>query len=455
MRNNKPTILKAALLVALAALVGVGLVNSQPNGRTRVVTGIADHRLNPDGGKVPLTGRDGQGSDRHGSDGDGSDGDGGKSTGMGHDQDGGPNTTDPDGSTTTTTDPGHPTTTTMTDSTTTTEPPTSTTSTTVGPSPGSPFVAVCGVHLCIGSTSWPLYGATIYNPGLRPYQSGVKNPAGTIALAKLAHLNTIRITDFLNSTGNPAVDPYDAQKWGYVDGMIAAAGAAGLHVDLGLSDYRAMLWNNCINPYTADWNLFVSFVANRVNSVSGRVYKNDPAIALVSVAGEPLPVGSHSFTAKATGQPCTISYSTADLTSFYTATTGAWAAAKGSVLINSGGLGYLNETHAGIDWKTIFSLPTNAVCDIKTYGGMFNWVANAASYCASIGKPIVDEEFGYQQGSSDAQRADLFAQNYNLARSLDFAGIVFWNLGYQMASTSYEVNPSTPLTFQVVQNNAP
>jgi hypothetical protein len=421
-----------------------------------LATGIVDHRLNADGGKTPGTEHDGHGSDA----------DGGNTTGTGHDHDGDSTKTDPDGSTTMTTD--HDGSTTTTTDSATTEPPTSTTSsttttnggpgtttTTVGPTPGSRFVGGCGIHLCVGSTPWPMYGATIYNPGLRPYQSGVKYPAGTIGLAQQAHLNTIRITDFMNSTGNPSVDPYDAQKWGYVDGMIAAAGAAGLHVDLGLSDYRAMLWNNCIDPYTADWSQFVSFVANRVNTVNGRVYKNDPTIALVSVAGEPLPVGSHSFTGKATGQPCTITYSTADLTGFYTATTGAWAAAQGSVLINSGGLGYLNESHAGIDWKSIFSLPTNAVCDIKTYGGMFAWVANAASYCAGIGKPIIDEEFGYQQGMTDGQRAHLFAQNYALAKSLNFAGIVFWNLGYQLASTSYEVNPSTPLTFAVVQNNAP
>ncbi len=316
-------------------------------------------------------------------------------------------------------------------------------------------VTVCGARVCVGGASWSMYGATIYNPGLTPYRSGVRDPLGATALAKEAHLNTIRLTDFLSVTGNPASVPYDPTAWRRVDAMIATAGSAGLHIDLGLADYRAVLWNNCINPYTANWSRFVSFVANRVNTVTGRVYKDDPTIAWASVAGEPLPIGAHTFVAGATGRSCTISYSTRDLTDFYRDTLGAWNRAGGRVLINTGGLGYLNETNSGIDWKSIFSLPTNAFCDIKSYGGMRWWMPNAASYCALIGKPIVDEEFGWQQGLGDAQRARLFFQTYAQLHSLHFAGMAFWNLGYQLTPTSYEVNPATPQTFTVVQRYAP
>jgi len=185
------------------------------------------------------------------------------------------------------------------------------------------------------------------------------------------------------------------------------------------------------------------------------VYKNDPTIAWASVAGEPLPVGAHTFVAKATGRSCTIIYSTQDLTNFYRATLGTWNQAGGRVLINSGGLGYLNETSSGIDWRTIFSLSTNAFCDIKSYGGMQSWIPNAASYCALIGKPIVDEEFGWQQNLGDAQRARLFDYTYAELHSLHLAGMAFWNLGYQLAPTSYEINPATPQTFAVIQQYAP
>jgi hypothetical protein len=316
-------------------------------------------------------------------------------------------------------------------------------------------VTVCGTALCVGSTPWSMYGSTIYNPGLTPYQSGIEDPSGTVALVEKAHLNTIRITDYLNDNGNPATSPYNEQKWEEVDAMIAAAGAAGLHVDLGLSDYRAMLWNDCENPYKADWSQFVDFVANRVNTVTHVVYKDDPTIAFVSVAGEPLPVGSHVFTASTTGQGCTLNYTSADLTSFYSSIFSEWTQTGASVLINSGGLGYLNEDNNGIQWKTIFNSPGDAFCDIKTYGGMQAWAPTAADFCRSIGKPLVVEEFGWQQDEGDAQRAALFTAMFSQLRAMGVAGTAFWNLGYQIAPTSYEVNPSTPKTLAAVVANAP
>jgi hypothetical protein len=317
-----------------------------------------------------------------------------------------------------------------------------------------PSVSVCGTSLCVDGTRWSMYGATVYNPGLKPYLSGVKNPARTIALARQAHLNTIRLTNLYNNKGDVATAPFNETAWRFVDAMIAAAGSAGMHIDLGLADYRNILWNKCINPYTAKWRDLVSFVANRINTVSHRIYKNDPTIAFVSVAGEPLPVGTHRLMASATGQPCSITYSTSDLTSFYASVTAAWKQQGGRVVINTGGLGYLNEPKSGIDWKAIFSLSTNAFCDIKTYGGMQAWAPTAVDYCRKIGKPVIDEEFGWRQQLGDSQRAHLFAQALAELRSEHVAGLAFWNLGYELAPGSFEVNPSTPLTFSVIQRSA-
>ena len=365
------------------------------------------------------------------------------------------------GGTRTTSSTVAPTTTSSTLSPTTATPTTSSTAFPTGSSGGSASgsppgqVTVCGTALCAGGAFYSMYGSTVYNPGLQPYQSGIRDPAGTIALAQQAHLNTIRITDFLDVKGDPSTAPFDPTAWGYVDAMIAAAGAAGLHVDLGLADYRAMLWNRCVDPYTADWGQFISFVANRVNTVTHVTYKDDPTIAFVSAAGEPLPVGTHTYTASATGSACSMTYATSDLTNFYASVTSDWHQQGGRVLVNSGGLGYLNESTAGIDWQSIFSLPSNAFCDIKTYGGMQAWAPTTAAYCQSIGKPIVVEEFGWRQGAGDSVRAQLFATMVAQLRALHVAGLAFWNLGYQLGSTSYEVNPSTPLTFVTVVQNAP
>jgi hypothetical protein len=308
-------------------------------------------------------------------------------------------------------------------------------------------VTVCATHLCVNGSPWYMNGASVYNPGLRPEQSGFLNPTGTVALAQRAGLDTIRIVNFFSDDGIPESTPYAETTWGQVDQMIADAGAAGLHVDLDLSDYRNILWNSCINPYTSDWTAFLRFVATRRNTVTGRLYADDPTIATLGISGEPLPVGSHTFMAPATGQDCTLSYTTPELTGFYARTTGLWKQLGATVAVNPGGLGYLNEPTSGIDWNAIFALPTVDLCDIKTYGGMLAYSATVAAYCTSIGKPWIDEEFGWQQSEGDGQRAAQLRSMCQTVFAEGSSGANFWNLGYQVAPTSYDIGPATPATF--------
>jgi hypothetical protein len=50
-------------------------------------------------------------------------------------------------------------------------------------------------------------GASVYNPGLRPEESGFLNPTGTVALAQRAGLDTIRIVNFFSDDGIPGSTP--------------------------------------------------------------------------------------------------------------------------------------------------------------------------------------------------------------------------------------------------------
>jgi hypothetical protein len=313
-------------------------------------------------------------------------------------------------------------------------------------------ITICLRHLCLNGAPWYMNGASIYNPGLRPEQSGYLNPRGTVALARLAGLDTIRLVNYFSDDGDAAFTPYAETAWEPVDQMIADAGAAGLHVDLDLSDYRNILWNSCINPYTYDWTKFITFVGTRRNAVTGQTYAHDPTIATLGISGEPLPVGSHTFNAPASGQRCTISYTTQELTSFYARTTGLWKQLGASVTVNPGGLGHLNELTSGIDWRAIFALPTVDLCDIKTYGGMLAFARTVASYCGSIGKPWIDEEFGWQQSDGDAQRAAELTNTCATVVDEGSSGAGFWNLGYQIAATSYDIGPSTPAAFAAVRS---
>jgi hypothetical protein len=314
-------------------------------------------------------------------------------------------------------------------------------------------VSVCGTQFCAGGTPWYPYGASIYQA---TSLSGIDYPTQTIALAQEAKLNTLRVVNFYDtSNGDPSATPFDPTVWAKVDAMIAAAGSAGMHVYLDLADYRGILWKHCINPYTSDWSTFLHFVATRKNTVTGATYDSDPNIVFVSFAGDPLPVGAQTFT-DSQGSSCTLTYTTQDLTNFYASVEGLWKSYAPSQLTMPGGLGYLNESGAGIDWKTIFANPNNDICGMKTYGGMFAYSLTVAQYCTTtLHKPIVNVEWGYQQGVGDAARASEFRAQFNNDSALGASGNFFWNIGYQTKSTGYDVGTQTPLTLAVVQQNSP
>ena len=105
---------------------------------------------------------------------------------------------------------------------------------------------------------------------------------------------------------------------------------------------------------------------------------------------------------------------------------------------------------SGIDWQAIFALPDNAVCDIKTYGRMVDFVAKVSAFCGSHNKPWIDEEFGWQQSLGDDVRAKQFASTNRLIRDHHGSGELFWNLGYQVKPATYDIGTMTPLTFSAV-----
>jgi hypothetical protein len=314
------------------------------------------------------------------------------------------------------------------------------------PAPGvlGQAVTICGTAFCVGGAPWFMYGASEYQSSP---MTGIDHPDGTIALARQAHLNTIRIINFFDNHGDPKVEPFSETRWRKLDAMVASAHAADMYVLLDLSDYRNVLWNSCVNPYAQDWGEYLKFVAARRNTITGIAYSVDPTVALVSIAGEPLAVGVHAFTDR-TGIACSLSYSTADLTNFYTRTLSQWATLS-TIPVNTGGLGYL-VLDSGIDWQSIFALPDNAVCDIKTYGQMVNFITKVSAFCGSHNKPWIDEEFGWQQSLGDDVRARQFANTNRQIRDHQGSGELFWNLGYQVKPTTYDIGSMTPLTFSAV-----
>ena len=331
-------------------------------------------------------------------------------------------------------------------------------------------VTVCPgqTRFCLGPTAFYPYGASFYSSTTG---SGVStNPAGAVTLAKAQHLNTVRVGNWLDGNLQPGFSTPIAQatsdaSWRPADVFIADAQAAGLRSWLDLSGFKTLLLNSCINPYApaqyADWDTYVRFAAQRVNSVTGAVYGTDPEIMWVGFSGEPYQPGSWGPGANPAGWPKTcpqaLTYSTADLTNFYANVEATWKAYS-STLTMAGGLSYLDLAHNGIDYQAIFGNPDNDICGFKTYGGMEAWVHNGVSYCAgTLHKPSVNVEWGFKQGVGDSTRAAQFQGQFSNNANVGMAGNFYWNAGYLHRSSTYDVDDGTssPRTFAVIVANAP
>ncbi len=303
------------------------------------------------------------------------------------------------------------------------------------PSNSQKFVKVCGTSLCLNGKVWYLYG-------------GSANGATTDANARMdmtvqGHLNTVRLTDWLH--GNA----YDENQWRLVDAMIAAAQTRGLHVLVDLSTYGgiAKRLNGGVS-YTYDWGLFLKFVLNRVNTVSGIKYADDPTIALFALHGEVPPLNTPSNI---------LGITTQQVNDFFKRTAAEFKAIDKNHLLEPGGL-YQLGWDSGVDYKTIFAIPDIDVCAVHAPApqpGLGNDALLASQYCQSIGKPWIWEEFSQPQGIGDQNRANWFQTAYDSAKQWNAAGVSFWNLGPGSGSGNDDVGPQTPLTWQTVIKNAP
>jgi hypothetical protein len=281
--------------------------------------------------------------------------------------------------------------------------------------------------------------------------------ATTMALANGSQLNTLRIMNFLEEGANDptlSTAPYNSARWTIVDQYLASAAAAGDHTLLDFATFRNLAWNNCLGP-SYDWGSFLSWVGNRVNTVNGRVYNQDPSLAMVALAAEENPPGSYTLTAN-NGEPCTIAYSTSELTAFFTRTLSEARQAFPKQISETGGFLHL-DYDSGVNWQSIMGDPDDQVCSLHVYssGDTTISVPNVASYCKSLGKPWIDEEFGFPQSNGDAARSVEFQNQYSLSAQYGAAGTLFWNLGPQDAGETYDVNQNTPVTWSTVIANKP
>ena len=241
--------------------------------------------------------------------------------------------------------------------------------------------------MCADGQRFDERGATAYG------QYG--NAANEVALARRANLNTLELVEF-DTRYHTLSDTESSATWDRVDAFIASARAGGLHVILNLSEYGQSLQAAGQPPVTTDWGPYLKFIADRVNTVTGTRYADDPTIAMVELWGEipapdyPNPVGT-----------------TQQITDFYTRSLTEWRADAPNILVSSGGFSYINDPHSGIDWRTIMANPANAACDVEVNSSadLSVSVPSVSSYCRSLGKPWFlaawSSCFGASRGSWD------------------------------------------------------
>ena len=257
--------------------------------------------------------------------------------------------------------------------------------------------------------------------------------------------NVIRATDeWDRHTPGQRVD--DPVVWANMDYLMTAARARGVFVVLDLTAFRWLLLSQGRDGMDLGaWRSFIDMVTTR--------YKDSPALAFYSIAGEPTPPTT------------TAQFQT--MLAFYTATSQEIRKNDPDHLISTGGLNHMQDHPELSWWQTIDALPTFDLVTVETYSQHdLNLMPAIAEYGKSVGKPVFEEEFGMPQGNGDGAfaggaaynglstgRGPFFESVYQAGRSLGYAGFIFWNMGCQMGSGSYEVSPKTPAVWSVVSRN--
>jgi len=317
------------------------------------------------------------------------------------------------------------------------------------------FVTAAGGHFLYGGKLLKLYGSTFY-PATVGGTSAWRRSSfpqyidHILQLEASAGQNVVRPTDYWDKT-NTAQTWNDGTIWTNLDYLVRAAAQRHMFVIMDLSAFRWLLVSMGQDPYNAtNWTTFLTFVGAR--------YRDAPSIAFYSIVGEPPP-------------PTTPAASDL-LVGFYRAVTNElYSADQGHHLITGGGFNHMEEeTLATPWWHEIYALPHNDVVAFKTYSQHdLNLMPTIAAYAQHLNKPMVDEEFGMPQYMGDAQyaggsggynglftsRAQFFEAVYSEGGGLGVDSFVFWNLGCQLGSSSYEVSPLTPGAWQVMTSHGP
>ena len=262
-----------------------------------------------------------------------------------------------------------------------------------------------------------------------------------LSLAESAGLNEVRPTDMFDES-HPGQRWDDPIVWHNIDYLIAAAKKHKMFVVMDLSAIKHLLVSQGRDPFdptptiwAKNWKPILDFVGHR--------FAHESSIAFYSILGEPASPKNAAERDR--------------LVSFYRESTDElFNADGGHHLIAAGGFNHMEDAPSLQWWQAIYLLPHNTIAAYKTYSEEdINYIATVATWAKQHGKLAVNEEFGMQQGpDGESMRVDSFTRVYDGGFENGVRNFIFWNLGYQISSTSYEVSPKTPLVWDVIQRFA-
>lgn len=322
------------------------------------------------------------------------------------------------------------------------------------------WVYVAGQQLRLNGQQWIQHGATVYGWGM-------DNRAALVNLAVTAGLNCVEPVNF-EYVFNDLSTSMSESTWTRVDDLLARCRTAGIKLMLNLSGYYHSLAAAGQSPANVDWNTYLTFVTNRVNTVNGIRYRDDNTIARIILVGE---IAAPNYASPE-------GVTTAETTAFFSRSLAQLRTLAPRHVISSGGFSYLNDPGSGIDWQTIMADPNCQLCEVElnSHPDRDDAVPPVAAYAESIGKPWFLSAFSSCQGTSgvggdinnwetDTLMAAHFEDCYRIARAAGAAapaptnaaaGAHFWNLGQTAAQVgNCDISPNYPLTFAKVQQWAP
>lgn len=246
--------------------------------------------------------------------------------------------------------------------------------------------------------------------------------------AVAAKFNILRYINYLQTEEYPILydetvgSEFNETIWARIDYGLDQARLAGIKILLDLSDIQGICTQRELTFGSAGmlamFQGFVEWLADRVNTVNGRLYKNDDTIAIFAIVGE---VGQQGSVGSTTN------YDT------YHAIGGYMKAAGFQQIIHAGGQkpeqnvdsSYGHTNYSAGDYLSSPNIDCISVHPYYTFQNMIDLHPEQQSYAIANNKPWFVEEIGYSKGDVD-KRADT-RRAAQLSFGYGSAGFLFWN----------------------------